>query len=161
MNTHETIKKMLVGLIIIIAFALGATLVINIFKKDDAPAQTTDELKSPVTKTEVAQDKLPEKFPATLPIEEGAKITQNYNATANDGRYQATRAFETSKTLAENYTLYNNWLKSNGYTISSTVDEDVYKMVSGTKDKQTVQVSVSENTASKTKTVTISLTQLP
>ncbi len=159
---QDVIKKMLVGLIIIIAFAIGVTLVISAFKKDDAPQPVAQEVKSPIKqKTEVPTDKLPDKFPPTLPVEQGAVISQNYNATANNGQYQATRAFETKQTLAANYTLYTNWLKNNGWKINSNLDGPSYKMVSGSKEKQQLQVSISENTVTKTNSVTLTLTIFP
>ncbi len=161
MLNQDTIKKMLVGLIVIIALAIGATLVISIFKKDDAP-QTAPVVESPIKeKKEVPVDKLPDKFPAGLPIETGATISQNYNASTKDGRFQATRVFETKATLAENYALYTKWLKDNGWTLGSTVDTDTYKMVSGSKTKQELQISIDENSATKVKTVSMSLTELP
>ena len=162
MNYQDLIKKALVLIIIVIAISIGAMLIMTMFKKEEvAPAQETQEIKSPVKKTEVPTEKLPDKFPVGLPIEENAVISQNYNAKATDGRFQATRAFETKETLASNLALYTNYLKSNGWSISSTVDQPSYKMVAGSKAKQQLQISISENSATKAKTVSISLTETP
>lgn len=159
---QESIKKMLVGLIIIIALAIGVTLVISMFKKDDGAQQNTNQVESPIqSKTDIPVDKLPDKFPVNVPVEDGAEISQNYNASTKDGSVQATREFVTNKTLAENLTIYKKYLQDNGWIVSATVDTETYKMVAGSKEKQELQISIGENTASKVKTVSISLTQLP
>lgn len=161
MINQEIVKKMLVGLIVIIALAIGATLVISMFKKDETP-QIAPVVESPIkSKTEVPQNKLPDKFPVNVPEEEGAEISQNYNASAVDGSFQATREFVTKKSLAENLTIYTEYLKRDGWIVKSTIDGKSYKMVSGSKDKQEIQVSIGENSATNIKTVSISLTQLP
>lgn len=159
---QETIKKMLVGLIIIIAVAIGITLIVAMFSKDKTVQPVEEKVESPIeSKTEVPQDKLPEKFPVDVPVEAGAEISQNYNAAATDGSIQATREFVTKKSLADNLVIYEKYLKDNGWKVSAKVDTDTYKMVAGSKDKQELQVSIGENSATKVKTVTISLTQLP
>lgn len=112
-----------------------------------------------VVKKDLAFNKNPEQFPTNIPIEEGAEITQNYNATTADGRLQATRAFITNKSLADNLKIYQDYFKTNDWKVIATVDQDVYKMILGSKDNTQIQVSVNENSISKVKTVDISMTK--
>ena len=63
----------------------------------------------------------PKEFPREIPIEAGAVIVSNYNATAPDGRLQASRVFASAKTVQANFDLYKSWLPKNGWTLS---DED-------------------------------------
>ncbi len=162
MNYQESIKRILVGLVILVVISGVVALVVFFVRKNKPqPNATNTKVESPIKKTEVSSDKLPDKFPANLPIEAGANISQNYNANANDGRFQATRAFETKETLAKNLTIYTEYLKTNGWTIGSSVDQPAYKMVSGSKGKQQLQISMSENSGTKVKTVSMSLTILP
>ncbi len=109
-----------------------------------------------ITTSEVDFAKAPQKFPADIPIESGAKITQNYNATTADGHLQATRVFETKKSLEDNFKIYTNYLTKAGYEVKSTVDQTNYKMVYGIKDNSTIQVSIDENSQLNVKTVNIS-----
>lgn len=113
-----------------------------------APAQ--------VEKTNIDFSKTPEKFPKDVPIEAGAKITQNFNATTPTGQFQATRVFETKKSLADNLTLYSNFLKKNNWTIKSTIDNSNYKMVIASLDKKNLTIAIDENKTTKIKTVNIS-----
>ncbi len=114
-----------------------------------------------VEKTLVESSSLPELFPKDIPIEKDAKITQNYNATSPDGRFQATRAFETKKSLDENLKLYQDYFKKNKWDIQSTVDTDPnYKMIFAVKLPYQVQISMNKNTTSGIQTVDISLTKL-
>lgn len=161
MNYEDYIKKNLVGLIMILAAALGITLIASLFIKDSQSPEATTPIVSVVKTQQVPETQLPEKFPINLPLEDGAVITQNYNATAEDGRFQATRAFETKKSLVENLNLYSKYLKANGWTIDSTVDQPTYKVVSGSKGIQALQISISENAVNQARTVSISMTELP
>lgn len=163
MENDGMVKKVVIGLIILAAIVVGVVYVLPKLKKTSvAPANNAAEVAKPVAqKTEVPVDKTPDKFPTGIPIEAGADITQNYNATATDGRFQATRAFITKKTLAENLTIYKDWMNANGWTIGSSIDQPTYKMVAGTKGKQELQASISENSATKDKTVTLSMTIVP
>jgi hypothetical protein len=61
--------------------------------------------------------------------------------------------------LADNLTLYKEYLAKAGYKLQSTVDQPTYKMVSGTKGNASLQVSIDENSQFKTKTVNISYTE--
>ncbi len=114
-----------------------------------------------VQKTEVPTSQLPQQFPSDIPIESGAKIVQNYNASAEDGRFQATRVFETKKTLSANYTLYKDFFSKNGWTVLTTLDQPTLKVVSAKKNNANAQVTINENSVTKIKTVDISVTITP
>ena len=161
MNYQDSVKKILVGLIMILAFAIGLTMLIAVFKGDSKrQSSSRSDLSSVARKTTVAENKLPENFPTNLPLEDNVEVTQNYNATTEDGRFQATRTYESKKTLAENLAIYREYLNGNGWNIVSTVDQPTYKKISGTQGIQTIQISLSENVNTKVKTVSISLTEL-
>lgn len=162
MKYEDTIKKYLVGLIVIIALALAVTMVVFLFIKPETQVTEKSEVtKSKILKAPISKNVLPELLPDNLPLEKDATITQNFSAKSKDGSIQATRAYETSKTLAENLQLFTKYLKDNGWTIKSTLDNLNYKKVSGAKGNTTIQISISENSVSKIKTVTISMVQLP
>jgi hypothetical protein len=112
-------------------------------------------------KSDVAFTKLPQKFPVDIPLEAGALVTQNYNATTPDGQFQATRMFVTKKTLDENLTLYKAYFAKGGWEVQSTVDQPTIKMLYGVKGKMRLQFETAEVPATKQRTVTISYTELP
>ncbi|QQS22838.1 hypothetical protein IPM19_04405 [bacterium] len=148
--------------VVVVGFLIIAGLVY--FIKDKRSSDTeqfyNDQVPS-VQKTNVDFAKLPDKFPEDIPLETDAKITQNYNSTTPEGHFQATRTFETQLTLAENYGIYEKFLKDNGWTIIATTNDPGYKMIAGSKDKQNIQVTIDENKgSSKTKTVSISYSEL-
>ncbi len=97
-------------------------------------------------------------FPEDVPIENGAKITQNYNATSPDGRFQATRTFETTKTLDENFKIYLGYFEKNNWEINASLDQENYKMIYAYKDRGFMQISMSSNAVSGIKVVDISFT---
>lgn len=151
-NSHKFIKLLLaIVAVLILAFVLYKFVGNN---------RQSSELKTPETavvkKMDVDFSKLPEKFPTNIPIESGAKITQNYNATTPEGEFQATRSFVTTKTLAENIKIYSNILDKDGWKSKVVVDDPNFKMISGSKDKKQITISVDDNKTTNIKTVTIS-----
>lgn len=114
-----------------------------------------------VTKSEKNTNELPDKFPTDIPIETGAKIIQNYNASTPDGRFQATRVFESAKSMDENLKIYKDYLTSKNYKLQPVVEVPNFKSISGTNDNMNLQVSMNYNASTKITTVSINLTQLP
>lgn len=114
------------------------------------------QLKS--TKENVEQAKLPENFPPSLPVEPQAKITQNFSVKTPSGNSQGTRVFETSNTLENSFKLYKEYFLKSGWTSTANVDKETVKIFSATKSKQQAQVTVSQDAATKVKTVEITIT---
>lgn len=159
MNYQEAIKKNLVSLIMLVAAALAIALIVSIFVGDegqDAGAQLPDISIGKIV--DVEGDKLPDKFPADIPLEAEAPILQNYNLTAENGDFQATRVFETKKTLSENFALYSTYLKNGQWTLNSSSDEPKLKVLSASRDKDRLLITFTETEGSNT--VNISFTKL-
>lgn len=150
---HNQVFKLLVVVAALFCLLFVAYILSNKSKQRQQVEQP--QLAAP-EKTNVDYSKLPEKFPASIPIESGAKITQNFNASSPDGNFQSTRAFETKETLAANLKLYTEFLKKDGWEIKATIDKPDLKMVFGQKDTEGIQVTMNENSITKKKTVSIS-----
>lgn len=150
-------KKKIAILIVLAVLAVAAAAYYFLGLKSQKDRQLEESRK--VEKTNVDFSMAPQKFPANVPIESGARITQNYNSTSADGRFQATRAFETKVTLSENLKIYSEFLKSDGWKVDATTDEANYKMVFGAKGKSTLLISIDENKANSMKTVSITYTE--
>ena len=75
--------------------------------------------------TNLPTSSIPEKFPPGLPMEAGATIVSNYNATSADGRIQATRSFESAKSVSANFKLYKTFImnKTNGWIYLNEVND--------------------------------------
>lgn len=92
-------------------------------------------------------------------MESGAKIVQNYNATTNTGLFQATRVFETSKSLDENLKIYSDFINKNGWKLISSLNQANIKALAAQKNKGNLQITLSENTQTKVKTVSITYSE--
>lgn len=149
------IQKIGLGVAFIILLAL-AGLYFFMNKQNTKTRVQPQPKEAIVQKTNIDFSKLPAKFPTNIPIETGAKTTQNYNATTPAGLFQATRTFETKQTLAANLTLYTDFLKKDGWKIKGTTDNPTYKMVMGAKGKQSLLITINEMQTTKIKTVSIS-----
>ena len=112
-----------------------------------------------VYKKDLTSDQIPDKFPAELvKLEVGCKLTQNYNASAADGRFQATRACETTKTLADQIKIYRDYLAKNSWNIQDTLDQDTVKVVIANKNDAQILVVADENATTHIRTVTVTAT---
>lgn len=156
------IRKVLIGILLVI-FGAAVSAGTLYFIKNKRPSNLSAENQEPpeavVGKTNVDFSKLPERFPTNIPMESGAKLTQNYNATTPTGQFQATRTFETKQTLVANQTLYTDFLKKDGWAIKGTTDNPTYKMVMGVKGKQALLIAINEYQVTKIKTVSISFSE--
>lgn len=153
-------KKIILAVFIALLAVAALTAAMVLYKKykfqsqpENAVAEVGD--KSLVKKQEVDFSKYPEKFPVDIPMEAGAKITQNYNATTEDGRFQATRVLESNKPLSTSYTIYKAYLKDNDWELLRTTDQANYKMLFASKGIAHLQISLDSNVAG-IKTISIS-----
>lgn len=153
MNT----KKIVIILVLAVLIAAGAFYLLKTTRENNVRETALEA--SLVQKTDVDFSKAPEKFPSDVPIESGARLTQNYNATTPDGKLQATRSFETTQSLDANLVKYTDFLKSNGWDIQATTNDPTYKMVYGVKGVDSLLISIDENKVNKIKTVSISYTE--
>ncbi len=162
MNTSIVSKKMVgaflaVGLLVVAIAVIGALS----GKKQATDKSQGDGLVQATTTRKVVEDsKLPDKFPANIPQESGAVILQNDVQTSINGRFQATRSYETSKTLAENYQIYQTYFQQNGWKITTSTNEAAYKSITATKGDLSLQVNLNDNQLTKTRTVDLYLIQI-
>ncbi len=159
MDFLQSKKIIWVFAIIAIAAVLVAVIAGMMAKKKVSTSVKSEEVK--VNQKEVDQTKLPDKFPSEIPLEQGAKITQNYNATGSDGRFQATRAFVTAKTLDANYKIYTDFFKNNGWQLETGVNQTEVKVINASKDKLHAQVTLNYNVTTQLKTVDITIAIIP
>ena len=161
-------RKKIIILIVVLAVTAGVALWASRGQKSTSKQsqktgqQSEEQQPAPpplkVTKSEVDASKLPSQFPANIPIESGAKITQNYNASAENGLYQATRAFESAKTLDENFKLYSDFVQRDGWKLLTGLNQDKLKVIAAQKDKANLQITMSVNSQSGKNIVEISYT---
>ncbi|TSD02174.1 MAG: hypothetical protein Athens071424_177 [Parcubacteria group bacterium Athens0714_24] len=149
--------KMLIMAVLIMAMVAGLWVYQTKIKKP----QAQQPQKPQITINQVPVDKAPEKFPDDIPIEAGARILQNYNASSPDGRFQATRVFESAQTLDENLAIYKNYFTKNGWTITNEIkDQPNIRYISAAKDKTRAQATIRENATTKIVSVDVSVTYL-
>jgi hypothetical protein len=158
------ISNKIIWLFLIIGIiAVVTTLVLAFISRKSveptANVNNTQNLKLQVERKDIPTSQLPPDFPAEIPMEPGSKVTQNYTAQAGDGRFQMTRAFETQKSLEENFRIYQSFFQRNNWTIVSTVNQPSLKGLLARKGGLSVQVSINENAATKVKTVDITVTK--
>ena len=148
-----------IGAVAILTMAIVAILSPRSNTPSNEMANKAEKQEKPAVEIKkVDESQLPDQFPAEIPLEAGAQVTGNYTATTPDGRFQATRSFETKKTLEENLRIYQDFLKSHGWTITSTINQTQLKAILATKDSSNIQINMSLNPTTKVKAVDITVT---
>jgi hypothetical protein len=62
--------------------------------------------------------------------------------------------------LEENVKIYTDYFKKNGWQLNTGIDNKDLKVVSATKDNLQAQVTINQNSATKIKTVSISVMEI-
>ncbi len=94
--------------------------------------------------------KVPPGLPANLPWEKGATILQNF--TAKDpvsGKTQSTREYVSAKSLDDNFSVYQKYLKDNGWTVVSGISQPTIKNLSAAKAGARLDVTISKTPDNK------------
>lgn len=118
-----------------------------------APVSETQQYREeavPGTVTETPKDKLPEAFPAGIPLEQGATVEQNYSIIAGDDQgTQATRSFVSARGADENFRLYAQFFSTaKGWTVLASSSEGTVKLVTARNGSTTVDVAIQPAAAS-------------
>lgn len=145
-------KKSIIVIIILVVVAIAA-----VAYSMSKGTKTADQVKAPISKkqpapeqpkkvevTNVETTKLPDRFPADIPVEQGAIITYNYNAINAAGKFQASREFISKKTMDENFTFYQDTLKKAGWTVSSAIDDTAHtqKIILASKGGNSLNIRI-------------------
>ena len=164
--THPSRNKFLwlIGFLVLLFIIVLAVKYSKIKLRDSSDKQDVIDqsaIVGQVSKKTIPDNQMPEYFPNDIPQESGSKITENFNTTTRDGRKQATRSFETKKSLADNKKIYEDYFTKSGWEIVSRVDQDSAKALTASKGKWQLQVAITENTLTKVKYVDLNLVELP
>ena len=152
--------KKTIYIVVIIAVLLVAAIALSSKKvRQTFPswfsAKNTQQIPK-VTKVEVPKSQAPAGFPSDLPIEKGAVLTQNFEADTSVGQHQATRQFESKKTVSENYALYADYFKTSGWTVLAKSPGDTLSTIAAKKGEGSLTVNISKDPAGKKVTVDLS-----
>lgn len=148
MDNDKKAPNIIIGLVIIAALVFG----IVYYSFRSVPKKPT--VQKPVNKLEnVKTTALPKGMPSDLPLESGAKILNNFNATAPNGQVQGTRTYLSAKAMQTNYDIYRTYLTSHKWTIVTEVKDPQHPdivSVFARNTKGTISVSVQKNNVTAT-----------
>lgn len=96
--------------------------------------------------TQVPDNQLPQGLPKSLPLEPGAEILENSTIRQpGSGKTQATRVYVSGKTSEQNYSLFEKYLKDNGWQVLSSANYAETKSFSATKGTARLDIIVGSN----------------
>lgn len=160
----QKVSKWFLSIVIGLSVFLVFVLVFYFIRLNQADITFTDvprdkKSESALNKRDLSPETMPVALPQDLPWEFGAQITQNYTFTTPDGVTQSTRSYISDRSLAENYKLYSEYLKTNTWNINATIDNPSQKILSASKNGFIIKIDISETGQSGVKMVTVSLTE--
>ena len=105
-------------ILLIVIVVLAGILIILPFRMMQKPAPQS-------AITNVDTSRLPDSFPANVPIDAVIKIESNFNATGSDGRVQATRTVVSSRSVDGNFAFYKTFITASGsgWTLVNEVND--------------------------------------
>lgn len=92
------------------------------------------------TKTEFGTA-FPTDFPADIPVEKDAKLTQSYILDYPEQK-QLGIVFPSAKTVKENYALYSDYVKKEGWTVVNKDEKDNLSFLYATKEGMEMNVTI-------------------
>lgn len=153
MKNKLILKKYWMPLLILVLLAI-IVVAAKVLPKRQAvtnnPAQPSAAAKAPapsmpqVVVVPVAQ--VPPGLPNNLPWEKGAVVLQNF--TVKDpvtGKTQSTRVYVSAKTLDNNFTIYQNYLQQNGWTVVSSINQPTVKNLSAAKAGARLDITIAKD----------------
>lgn len=150
MNKKKIKYLIIAGLVIVLAVIVAVKLWSQKF------VQPNKYQSGKITRTQVAESNLPDKYPTNFPAEDKVQVVQNENVkidNAGEQILQGRRQFISEKSLAENLGLYQQYLKDNQWGIISVIDESDIKAVVGRKFSEGMSMSINLSKMSDGKTL--------
>lgn len=143
MPERKTIPIIVTSVAVVALVAFGVFAVTQ--KKDTVPETQPATVTSIPQKTDYGAN-VPTDFPTDIPVEKGVKFEQSYGLSYV-GQKQLTIVFLSTKTVKENYSLYADFVKKQGWVIFNKYENEKLSSLYGTKGDNDINVTISENTA--------------
>jgi hypothetical protein len=154
MEYQKTVKKYLLILLGIVVLAFVAAWVIG-----NQPNGVSKAPKASLNTGTQSQDPY-NKFPTNIPIETGAELTKNSNSSSEEGLFQGTRVFQSSKTIDENLKIYEDFLAADNWNVTNRIDRGANKTLLASKDGARLQIALDSATSGNTQSVTVSISYM-
>ncbi|TSA45498.1 hypothetical protein D4R52_02335 [bacterium] len=152
-NETKIMKKSTIVIIILVAAVLVLAFVFSNGTLFNKKAGETGKKGPEVKRTDLAKDAVPAGFPAEIPIEQGAKIVTNFQATNTEGKLQGTRVFESQKTVAQNYKIYTDFAANYAWKVMGKSESENLSSLLLAKDTAQLTINISKNTITGVVTV--------
>jgi len=103
---------------------------------------TKNTTPAPVQVVQTAAGQSPNGFPSGVPIEAGATIVSNFSALTAGTQQQSAEEFISKVSLAQNFTLYQAWLKKGDWTVTNTVNTATQKILFASLGKNNLTIHI-------------------
>ncbi|MDR3643033.1 MAG: hypothetical protein P4L74_05410 [Candidatus Doudnabacteria bacterium] len=143
-NNKYLVYGVVIVVLIIIAAVLARQKPMSVVT-NQSPAGSQQQPKTEITllSTSTAPSAA---LPLDIPWEAGATVIQNVTSKdPSTGKTQYTRVYISSKTLDQNFSIYQTYMSQGGWTITSTLDRPTVKNLNATKPGVRLNVTIAPN----------------
>lgn len=149
-SPHSLVNRQRIeGLLVILFVIIVAFVVVyfypNLPQTPNTPIAITATSTEP-TRTDFGTASAPD-FPSNIPVEQGVKVNQSYSLDYS-GQKQLTIVFSTTKTVKQNYNLYADFLKKDGWAIANKYESVNVSSLYGTKQSNDINVTITKEQVS-------------
>ncbi|OHA88642.1 MAG: hypothetical protein A3C70_03530 [Candidatus Zambryskibacteria bacterium RIFCSPHIGHO2_02_FULL_43_14] len=88
---------------------------------------------------------VPAEFPADIPLENGAVLESAITRYPNQGAQQLSVNYRSSRTVAQKYAEYKNYMNQAGYEITEGATNTTVRAIFGTKSEANLSVAISSS----------------
>lgn len=120
---------------------------------------TPSNLVSENGRTNLGADEASSILPGNLPLPDDAEITQSFEV-AQDGEFQGTRAYESSRSITEELNAYVNYLETGSWTVVDRAEGTGYSAILAEREGRQLLASFSAAASGKT-SVTVTSVAAP
>ena len=152
LNTTNTKRNSIIALVVFLILAIGFVLsgkYRNPVQEDSPTFGSTNDKPAIVVveNTPMVNGTLsvPTGFPPDIPLEKGKILESAATHYPDQNAQQLSISYRSSKTIAQKYTEYKDYMNQTGYTVTEGGSGSSMKAVFGTKEKANLSVVVSSS----------------
>lgn len=136
-------SRILINIVAVLAFIVLAYFIFRSNKSPESGNTNTTVNPKDIIHTEIAAKDLPANSPRDLPFLNTGVVLQNYKTTTPEGHQQEVRRWVAESTRAEAKKAYSNYFEKNGWTITTSYENNTTTLLGAHKEAVTLSVSIS------------------
>ena len=140
-------RTIIITVIVIVLLIVSSVVALKYKVKQDKNMQMKALFDAAARDTKVIKydNVLPPGFPASIPVTSSSSLTQSYSKEYSNKMYQTSVVSTSSKTVYENFSYYEEFLRTDGWKIITSQKDDNKSVLFGTKEGDHLEIIIRKN----------------